>query len=451
MDFEALFAKRASHVKPGLERIQRSYNFLGRPGASIPSVLVGGTNGKGSTSGFLWSLFAQNAGEFGLYSSPHLIEFSERFQLAQKSCSEEEVAAMWQSLQESLPEDMYHELSFFEVATLIAFKLFAERDVRCQVLEVGLGGRWDATNISDPLVSVLVSVSRDHEEFLGRDIKGILREKLGIMRPGRPLFWGDSGEICQEADYRSLIVDKARELKSPIFQAREHFFYDLELLHIQLPRITPLRLPVTGMWHTMPEYLKNNLALAVAVYHYLSRTKLHLGLRPLTEIWSAWTEGQWRSPVTLLGRGQRITTHAARGSKKLIIDVCHNPDGARAFVESLQDREGSDPMPALVCVLRDKDLNVILDTLRSALHPVILFGIAHQRSWDPALLATRHQDLAFYPNLEAAWAAMRSETRENQSPWILCGSVLAVGQALEWLEIAPKELNVARVIGGDWS
>lgn len=451
MDFEALFAKRASHVKPGLERMQRSYNFLGRPAASIPTVLVGGTNGKGSTSGFLWSLFKQNLGEFALYSSPHLIEFSERFQLSKEAASEADIADLWRTLKEALPSEMYEELSFFEIATLIAFQLFEAREVKAQVLEVGLGGRWDATNICDPMVSVLTSVSRDHEEYLGSDIKNILKEKLGIMRAGRPLFWADSGEICEVEGYRDLILDRARELKTPIFQRHEHFFIDADMLRIQLPRVSPLRLPLVGIWREMPEFLKNNLALAAAVYHYLSRTKLHLGLKPLVDIWSRWCEGDWLSPVTLLGRSQKLSALRGQGRQDLIVDVCHNPDGAKAFMDSLHDRDLGMPIPGLVSVLRDKDFNAILDTLRSELHPVILFGIDHQRSWDPTLLAARHQDLAFYPNLAAAWEAMQAaQAGKPQHTWALCGSVLAVGKALEWLEVSPKDVKVARVVGGDW-
>ena len=195
MDLDLLFAKRANNIKPGLERIKKSYEFLGKPAGNIPAVLIGGTNGKGSTSGFLWSLLAQSLSAVGLYTSPHLMEWSERFQISGRQVDDQDAIALAQELESLLPADLYAELSFFELTTLIAFRLFEREQVAMQVLEVGLGGRWDASNVADPLLSVVVSVSLDHQEYLGQDLRQILREKLGIMRSGCPLFWGQSGEI----------------------------------------------------------------------------------------------------------------------------------------------------------------------------------------------------------------------------------------------------------------
>jgi dihydrofolate synthase/folylpolyglutamate synthase len=449
MDFAALFAKRPNHIKPGLERIQNSYQHLGRPAFELPTILLGGTNGKGSTSGFLWSLLGSNGGQFGLYTSPHLVRFSERFQLNEGTPDDEDLARLWQELEAQLPPELYDELSFFEVATLLAFRLFEERKVRMQVLEVGLGGRWDATNISDPLVSVLVSVSRDHMEFLGHDVRGILKEKLGIMRRGRPLFWGDSGEICAIPGYRQIIDDQARELGCTVYSAGQEFGIDQGRLWIDLPGIPRVELQLQGAWLALPPFLQRNLSLAAAVYHYVASRHLSIGLAPLPAIWSRWLEGRGPCPVTLLGRSQRLLAHEHRGGQPLILDVCHNPDGARAFATALRQRQPNAPLPALVSILRDKDLNAILDALRSAFHPVILFGIEHERGWDPSMLEPRHQDLVFYGRFAEAWAAMR-EQKPGQ-PWAVCGSVAAVGQVLEWLDVFPKDMHVARVIQGDWA
>jgi dihydrofolate synthase/folylpolyglutamate synthase len=449
MDFAALFAKRANHIKPGLERIQNSYCALGRPGFALPTVLIGGTNGKGSTSGFLWSLLGANGGNFGLYTSPHLVHFSERFQLSEGSLSDEEVAGLWRELQAALSPEHYAELSFFEVATLIAFQLFAAKQVRMQVLEVGLGGRWDATNISDPLVSVLVSVSKDHMEFLGHDVQQILEEKLGIMRQGRPLFWGDSGEICEVPGYRQLIEDRAQAMACPLYSRGEHFGIEQGRIWVRLPDRPEVELQLEEAWHALPPFLLRNLSLAAAVYHELAIRHPQLGLAPLTAIWSSWLKGAGPCPVTLLGRAQRLRARAEQGHQPVILDVCHNPDGARAFAQTIGQYHPEGRLPALVSILRDKDLNAILDALRSAFHPVILFGIEHERGWNPSMLEPRHQDLRFYDCFAEAWAAMRQ--REPGKPWAVCGSVAAVGQVLEWLDVLPKDMHVARVIQGDWT
>ena len=148
-DFSELFDKRAGDIKPGLERIRKAFEYLGKPSFSIPTVLVAGTNGKGSSAGLLWGMLSAAGYKVGLYSSPHLRNFSERYSLSSKSLNDEDVYGEFISIKNELPDDIYSELSFFEIATLISFRLFHKEGCDFQVIEVGLGGRLDATNILD--------------------------------------------------------------------------------------------------------------------------------------------------------------------------------------------------------------------------------------------------------------------------------------------------------------
>lgn len=453
MDFDSLFAKRSTHIKPGLQRIERSYEFLKRPAARIPAVLIGGTNGKGSTSGFLWSLLALNDRTIGLYSSPHLAAFSERCQLSRNPCHDEDLAKLWQQLQSELPADLYEELSFFEIATILAFMMFEQRSVDFQVLEVGLGGRWDATNVSDPLVSVVVSLSKDHEEYLGADLLGILGEKLGIMRAGRPFFWGDSGEIRGVPGYLDVIEARAKELQAPLYMAGREFFYqdDLKTICVQIPGLPVCRLPCSGILAATPLFLRKNLALAAAIYHSVSLAQPQLQLRPLVDIWPEFLVGTQPAPVTLFGRSQRLLVPSEQGPVPMILDVCHNPDGAGAFIDGLVSRGLTEPMPALVSILKDKEMDRILDVLRSRLHPVILFGIDHERAWQPELLSPRHRDLPFYGSFEEAWQQLQGKRPCASGPVAVCGSVLVVGRVLQHFESAPKDgISLERILCGDW-
>ncbi|HYX33121.1 MAG TPA: hypothetical protein VE954_08385 [Oligoflexus sp.] len=453
MDFDQLFAKRSTHIKPGLQRIERSYEFLKRPAAGIPAALIGGTNGKGSTSGFLWYLLALNQRNIGLFSSPHLAAFSERCQLSVTPCDDGMLADVWRELQKELPADLYDELSFFEITTLLAFRLFQQKAADFQVLEVGLGGRWDATNVSDPLISAVVSVSKDHQEYLGHDLMGILDEKLGIMRAERPLFWGNSGEVCAVPGYREHLLQKAAKLNVPLFEAGRDFGYDeaSELVVINLPNLSFCSLPIQNCLRATPLFLRRNLALAAAMYHYLQSTQIEAGWGPLNEIWPLLGEGQAAAPVTLYGRSQRLLIPTERGPVRLILDVSHNPDGAQAFLTGLTSRGLAGPMPALVCILKDKDMNRILDVLRSRLHPVILFGIEHERAWQPELLDARHRDLPFFSNFTEAWNAALVRWNPADAPWAVCGSVLAVGRILQHFDSAPKDgISLERCLSGDW-
>ena len=453
MDFDSLFAKRSTHIKPGLQRIERSYEFLQRPASHIPAVLIGGTNGKGSTSGFLWYLLTLNERKIGLFTSPHLAAFSERYQLSENPCDDEALAAIWRELQKELPDELYAELSFFEITTLLGFKLFARRELDFQVLEVGLGGRWDATNVSDPMISVLVSVSRDHEEYLGSDVLGILQEKLGIMRAGRPLFWGDSGEITGVPGYREHILERAGQLGVPVFEANRHYFYDeqSQTIEIKLPGLPELSLPLQGFLAKMPLFLRKNLAIASAVYHFLAQKEQGREWKSLADIWPLLGQGKKPAPVTLYGRSQRLQIPSAQGPVPMIVDVCHNPDGAQTFLAGLKGDGFQETVPGLVCILKDKEMDRILDVLRSRLHPVILFGIDHERAWQPELLAPRHRDLSFYSSFDEAWRKGLETWKPADGPWAVCGSVLAVGRILQHFDSAPKDgISLERILRGDW-
>ncbi|MCX6128735.1 MAG: hypothetical protein NTX25_06675 [Proteobacteria bacterium] len=453
MDFDSLFAKRSTLIKPGLQRIERSYNFLGQPAKSIPAVLIAGTNGKGSTSGFLWCLLALNKIQVGLYSSPHLVAFSERCQLSEKFCSDAELALYFRKLQELLPSDYYEELSFFEIASLLAFQVFEAMKAEFQVLEVGLGGRWDATNVSDPLVSAVVSLSLDHQDYLGSDLLSILDEKLGVMRATRPLFWGNTGEICQVPGYRQVIERRAQELQCPLFIAGESFEYDAkrQVMCLRLSGIEPLDLPIEGVVAKAPEFLLRNLAIAAAMYQYLADKRLGPNLLPLVKIWPLLCSGMGPAPVTLFGRSQRLKIPSMRGERRVILDVCHNPDGAATFLTGLESQNLPGPMPALVSILQDKDRDGILDCLRSKFDPVILFGIDHERAWQAEHLAERHQDLPFFKDFASAWQFALQSWEPGLQPWAICGSVLAVGRVLQYFGCAPQDgIRLERILCGDW-
>ena len=213
-NFEELFHKRQGSIKPGLDRIRKAYETLQRPADDAFNVLVAGTNGKGGTSGFLWMLLASSQ-QVGLFTSPHLRSFAERFQVSGMSLGEEDVYNSWKNLAGLLTES-YDELSFFELSTLIAFDLFETSQTSCNIFEVGLGGRLDSTNVVEPSLSIVTSISRDHEEFLGSDLIHILKEKLGICRVGIPLFWGNSGEVLLTSDYQEHIISFAKEKKNTV-------------------------------------------------------------------------------------------------------------------------------------------------------------------------------------------------------------------------------------------
>ncbi|MBI2267093.1 MAG: bifunctional folylpolyglutamate synthase/dihydrofolate synthase, partial [Armatimonadetes bacterium] len=176
-------------IKLGLDRMGKLMTFLGRPNMDYPTVLVGGTNGKGSTVRMLSQILSEGGYRVGSYYSPHLHTFRERFCVNDLPISEEEFADLGQAVRR-LAGGTADPPSQFELLTTMAFLYFRRMGVQIGILEVGLGGRWDATNCADPLVSVVTNVELDHTTRLGSTLEEIAREKAGIVRTGRPLILG---------------------------------------------------------------------------------------------------------------------------------------------------------------------------------------------------------------------------------------------------------------------
>lgn len=180
--------------KPGLENITRLCSFFGNPQEKIKCIHIGGTNGKGSTSNMLASVLQDAGYKIGLYNSPHLIDFTERIKINGENCDKEFVFRFIQKLK-TLPEDILP--SFFEFTTIMAFEYFYQKKVDFAIIEVGLGGRLDSTNIIKPLVSAITNVQLDHQNILGNTIEEIAFEKAGIIKPNVPVIFGGDDEVVK--------------------------------------------------------------------------------------------------------------------------------------------------------------------------------------------------------------------------------------------------------------
>ena len=178
-------------MKPGLERVRALLERLDNPQERFRNVLVGGTNGKGSAAATLASILTASGRRTGLFISPHLTRFSERFVVDGEPLADEAITS---TLQDIKPIAEALEATFFEIVTALGCVLFAQADVETAVMEVGLGGRFDATNVLEPTLSLITGVSRDHTKILGETVREIARDKAGIMRAGKPLLTGAQGD-----------------------------------------------------------------------------------------------------------------------------------------------------------------------------------------------------------------------------------------------------------------
>ena len=202
MKLYRLFEKKVFKIQPDLERIRKALKDIGDPHLNFRSVLISGTNGKGSTAAFLESILREHRLKTGMFTSPHIIDENERWQINRKSITDERLDDYISQLKPIIKK---YDLTYFEASTLIAFRYCSDEKVNVAVLEFGLGGRWDSTNVVYPEVSIITNVSLDHTDLLGNTLDKIAYEKLGISRKDRPLVIGqDQIEIISQAVMKGI-------------------------------------------------------------------------------------------------------------------------------------------------------------------------------------------------------------------------------------------------------
>jgi folylpolyglutamate synthase/dihydrofolate synthase len=301
-----LFGLKTKGVKYGIDRMRLWVDALGNPQKATPVIHLAGTNGKGSTAAMLEAIFREAGWRTGLYTSPHLVRLGERVQVSRRLLTEAEIVAYTNELR-PIAEDVSRESpddhpSFFEFMTAMAFWQFARHRCDIAVVETGMGGRLDATNVVMPEVSVITSIGLDHCEFLGDTLEKVAAEKAGIIKPGRPVVLG-----LMPAEAERTVREIAAAQNSPVFSVREALgeFSD-KYPHTNLPG----------------DYQRVNAATAVLVSQLLA---------------SKWrlTEASVRRALQKVrwpGRWQTMQL----GGRRLILDASHNPEGAQALAGNLE-------------------------------------------------------------------------------------------------------------------
>ena len=352
--------------KFSLDEIRTLLNALGNPHLSFPSVLIAGTNGKGSTAATLASILTAAGMRTGLYTSPHLERPNERIRVDGEEISDADFARLYfrvhDKAQELVLEKRLPQLpSYFELLTAIGFLYFADAKVRAAVLEVGMGGRLDATNIVDPLLSIITDISLDHMEWLGSTISAITREKAGILRPG-----GTMVTLPQHPEANQVLGEIAIELRCKGVSGAVYMpaagtagAYDLEVLGERITIDSPL----------MGEHQHRNIALAIAA-------AVELGSKHGFAISGASIADGIKS-TRWAGRLERIDI----GGKKWILDVAHNPAGAWALRSGLHTIFGDEqPETLIFSCLRDKPATEMAQILFPVFERVILAPIHSSRA-----------------------------------------------------------------------
>lgn len=342
--------------KPGLDRITAFCRYLGNPQRNYYTVHVAGTNGKGSVSHILASILQQAGYRVGLYTSPHLKDFRERIRVDGEMIPKQKVVNFVDKHQAKMGE---LELSFFEMTTAMAFDYFDQSDVEVAVIETGLGGRLDATNIITPLVSVVTNVGLEHTEYLGDTLRKIAAEKAGIIKKSVPVVLGEANE-----EYNDVFEEYAAAFKSRVIYAQERFRCLTHSVDENIQRMVIERLRDKFDYDIsidlLGDYQFNNVITATAAADYLHEST------PLTISRRAYVEGLASAAALthIAGRWQVL------GHEPLVIcDTGHNAHGLRyvgAELNRLSERYARQ-----ICVLgfaKDKNLADILPVLPVKAH-----------------------------------------------------------------------------------
>lgn len=391
---------RTTTIKFGLATTRALLKSLGNPHQVMPSIHIGGTNGKGSVSTLVAAALREAGWRVGLYTSPHLISFRERIQVDGVPISEDAVA-MWTS--RLLSPILERKATFFEATTALAFADFAARGAEIAVVEVGLGGRLDSTNVVQPLVSAVTKIARDHMKYLGDSLELIAGEKAGIAKPGVPFVIGETDP--------ALVEVLRREARRVAGRADGRARADIRVLPPDYVWCGPLSLE--------GPHQRRNAAVAHGVLSALPSP-----YRPARdELERAF--GSVRVPGRLDHRGTWL------------FDVAHNPDGMRSLVTALAARRPPRPVHALVSILGDKEWPEMLVQLDQVIDRgfLTIAPTAAVRGWDIDWLRRWLRDPA-RPPAHAEWTLIVdfreaiTKVQEGAGTVLVTGSFHTVGDVM---------------------
>ncbi len=407
----------------GLERIIRLLTALGEPHQRFRSIHIAGTNGKGSTAAYIASVLREAGVRAGLYTSPHLNRFTERISISGSEILPGQVARYVEQLlsiiQSSGPD---FTPTYFEVTTALAFAYFADEDVDYAVVEAGLGGRLDATNVLVPEMSIITNVALEHTEYLGDSVEEVAREKGGIIKSGvevvtaetDPRVLGVLEEICLSRESRLIRIGREIEAGSIHMKRPEGFrIFDYRGEEHQWKGLAT---------HLLGAYQVKNAALALGALEGLMRKGLEV---PETAIREGLSNARWP------GRMEVISL-----DPYLILDGAHNPHAVHVLLESLKQDLSYRRLIVVIGVLDDKDIQGVVTPLLSCADTMILTRPRYFRGANPEVLAgqiqTSHTDI--YVKMGIPDAIDHAVSLHEPGDLILVtGSLYTVGEARDYL------------------
>jgi len=410
-----LFGLQMVGIKLGLDNIRHLLDVLGDPHRTYPVVHVAGTNGKGSTASFIASILKEAGYKTGLYTSPHLVDFSERIRVDGIPVPEEYVIQCAHDIRSVIEE---RNMTFFEATTAIAFNYFADCDVDIAVIETGLGGRLDATNIVSPAVTVVTGIAVEHTEFLGNTIAEIAAEKGGIIKDGIPLVTAvgqtEAKEVLQRisAEKNAEYISIQEQFPPPIYNDLNNMTaeieggrYRIELIGEHQTRNAALAIKTAGILQTQG-------------FTAISQDAIRVGLMHV------------RRNSGLAGRLLRLES-----SPELVVDVAHNPDAIEVLLKTWTAVRRTEDTALVLGLMKTKDAGGVFELLSAYAWRAVIIVQARAHG---ASATTELVDAAAKYGIQATGAGSVFESVvhakrlcEGGKSVLLCGSHYVVGEYIE--------------------
>jgi len=421
---EYLFGLQKYGIKFGLSKTSHLLKAFGNPHQGLKYVHIAGTNGKGSVAAMVESVLMEAGMKVAFYSSPHLVRFTERFRINRREIEPAEVTGLTQELMNVIRPD--HPPTFFEVTTAMALIYFAREGCDVAIMEVGMGGRLDATNVIRPLVSVITNIALDHQSYLGRHIRDIAWEKAGIIKRGvdvvtaatQPAVLNLFRSVCETRRSRLWRVGTDIRYRST---ASGLSYYGLDRT------LRGLKLGLEG------EFQHRNAALALGVIELLGRKGLGTSAAHITE---GLKHPQWPGRL-----------HVFSTEPLVVLDGGHNPAAVRALAEAVRQRFRHERLLLVLGVMKDKDIRGVVEAIVPLSDHIFYTRPEYYRAAAPEDLLKEAAHLEKPGESVATLSEAIERARRMAGPRdliLICGSLFTVGEALTYLEPITYRPEVVR-------
>lgn len=440
-----LYGLQKYGIKLGLENTIRLLSLLDNPQNSFRSIHIAGTNGKGSTAAMIASILRAAGFRVGLFTSPHLVSFTERVRIDNVEIREAEVVELTREIREIIesnqPSAMNHEPflpTFFEFVTALGFLYFKRKGVEWAVVETGMGGRLDATNVLTPAVSVITNISFDHREFLGQTLREISGEKAGIIKEGVPVV-----SSAQEAEGIEVIARKATEMGSSLHVYGKDFLsrprtidmHGITFSYEGEERMHDLHISLTGLHQV------ENASLAIRAME----VGMKKGTLPSSAIKEGLAHAQWSGRLELVKNEGRTYDY--------LIDGAHNPSASRVLADSLERYfiPSYDNVVLIMGIMADKDMEGMMKPLLPLASEVIFTAPEYERAASPVRLA-EYANAHGFPSIvkdsvksSLELARELAERGSQKTLIVITGSFYTIGEAMNALGHECSAQSLARL------